>query len=107
MNQESSAIAYLRSKKSNIAPTESQKLASQVKADILRGVFADHLVFPEKKKVQVRSNNFDPVKRRKTVTKIHALRSKGLTAKKACASLNVPHSSYRNWCFRLNFYFQK
>jgi hypothetical protein len=107
MNQESSTVAYVRSKESEIMPTNFEELAEQVKADIKSNLFGDLLTFPAPRKTEKRSNNFDPVKRGKTVHAVNELRRQGKRINEACGIIDVPVSSYQHWAMLLRIDFKK
>tara|TARA_R110000803_G_scaffold68080_2_gene129814 strand:- start:3722 stop:4057 length:336 start_codon:yes stop_codon:yes gene_type:complete len=107
MNLQSSAVAYLASKEKKVTPTAFERLAGQVKQDIQSNAFGTMLKFPNKKEKQIRSNNFDPVKRSKTVNAVNELRGQGVPMKKACSDVGVARSSYRHWATLLGIEFAR
>tara|TARA_R110000851_G_scaffold303803_1_gene461523 strand:- start:10 stop:345 length:336 start_codon:yes stop_codon:yes gene_type:complete len=107
MNLQSSAVAYLASKEKKVTPTEFERLAGQVKEDIQSNAFGTMLKFPNKKEKQIRSNNFDPVKRSITVNAVNDLREQGVLLKKACRDVGVAPSSYRHWATLLGIEFAR
>jgi hypothetical protein len=102
-----SAIKYLESKESFIIPTEFEKLAARVKADINNHMFWDLLKFPTQKKTQVRSNSFDQVNGLSKVNVINSHRDSGMTAREACNLVGLSHSTYREWSDRLRVQYVK
>tara|TARA_R110000850_G_scaffold274950_1_gene413246 strand:- start:1318 stop:1641 length:324 start_codon:yes stop_codon:yes gene_type:complete len=107
MNQISSAVAYLHSTESKVMPKSFKTLAAQVKADIKSNIFGDMLTFPVPRKTEKRSNNFDPVKRGKTVHAVNELRRQGQRINEACGVIDVPVSSYQHWAMLLGIEFIK
>jgi hypothetical protein len=101
------AIQYLESKESFIIPTAFEKLSAKVKQDISNNAFGSLLVFPQQKKIQVRSNNFDPEVGLAAVQVVNSHRENGSTAHEACELAGIKHSTYRDWSDRIRVHYVK
>ena len=94
----SSAVDYLTSKESYIMPTAFERLAAANKLAIQQGKVTG-LTFPVKRKKMGKGCQFRTPRltRIRKVHEINALRSKGVTARKAAADCKLSYSVYRHW----------
>ena len=92
----SSAIAYLESKKKDIAPTAFELFAAKVKQSIRAGQVAG-LTFPVAKAKKFQPRKYTTTERRAMIQATHDLRDSGMrvidAAKQACTC----YQSYSRW----------
>ena len=101
-SRESSAIAYLTSKESEIVPTPFEKLAAQVKQDIQKGRVWGIEPPTEEDAEQKPNRKFTTKEKRDLVNAVNKLRVGGMKYKSALLEVGIFIPSYRKWAKQLD-----